>query len=268
MNDPQPLLSIRNMTVRFGGLTAINTLDLDIARGHIVAVVGPNGAGKTTVLNCISGFVQPESGTIVFNGTDLGALPRHRRAALGIVRTFQNLQLFASMTVLDNLMAAQHTRLHASLLSALLPVGPAVREDRLARERARAILSLMGLEQWANVPAGSLPFGLQQMTSVARALVLQPKLLLLDEPAAGTPHRDVETLANSVRRWRTELDITIVLIEHNMHLVQAAADVVSVLDYGRKLAEGTPGDVLRNPTVLEAYLGTSTGETETLHVES
>jgi branched-chain amino acid transport system ATP-binding protein len=253
------LLAVRALTVRFGGVVAINALDLAVREGQIFALVGPNGAGKTTLLNCVSGFVTPSSGDIRFAGETLLGLGRHRRAARGIARTFQNVQLFGSMSVLDNLVTAHHSRLHAGLLTGMLPIGPAAREDRRAREQARATLALLGLEAYANAVAGALPFGVQKMVGVARALVSQPRLLLLDEPAAGMPHAEVEQMASSLRRWRDELGTTLLLIEHNMPLVQSVADTICVLDYGRKLAEGAPQAVLSDPAVLEAYLGRDGG---------
>jgi branched-chain amino acid transport system ATP-binding protein len=256
---PDALLAVRALTVRFGGVVAINALDLAVREGQIFALVGPNGAGKTTLLNCVSGFVTPSSGDILFAGASLLALGRHRRAARGIARTFQNVQLFGSMSVLDNLVTAQHSQLHAGLLTGMLPIGPAAREDRRAREQARATLALLGLEVYANAIAGVLPFGVQKMVGVARALVSQPRLLLLDEPAAGMPHAEVEQMASSLRRWRDELGTTLLLIEHNMPLVQSVADTICVLDYGRKLAEGAPQAVLSDPAVLEAYLGRDGG---------
>lgn len=252
------LLAVRAMTVRFGGVVAINALDMEVPEGHIFALVGPNGAGKTTLLNCISGFVQPSAGDILFAGESLLPLGRHRRAARGIARTFQNVQLFGSMTVLDNLVTAQHTHLRAGLLTGMLPLGPSVREDRRARTLAHETLALLGLERYANAQASALPFGVQKMVGVARALVLKPRLLLLDEPAAGMPHAEVEQMAGSLRRWRDELGTTLLLIEHNMPLVQSVADTICVLDYGRKLAEGSPRTVLADPAVLEAYLGRDT----------
>lgn len=255
MSYSGPLLDIRGLTVQFGGLVAIDSLDLHISQGEIFALVGPNGAGKTTVLNCISGFVKPTAGTIRFQGTDLLPLGRERRAKLGIGRTFQNLQLFSSMTVLDNLLTAQHASLRASLLTGILPFGPARAEDARARDHARSTLALLGLEQYADVVAAALPFGLQKLVGVARALVLHPKLVLLDEPAAGVPAQEVDALVANLRHWRDQIGTTLLLIEHNMHVVQGVADVVSVLDYGRKLAEGEASVVLRDPAVLEAYLG-------------
>jgi branched-chain amino acid transport system ATP-binding protein len=272
-NTAAPLLAARGVTVRFGGLVAINALDLDVREGEIFALVGPNGAGKTTLLNCVSGFVRPDAGAITFAGADLLGLGRHRRAALGLGRTFQNVQLFGSMTVLDNLLTAQHAHLRAGFFTSLLPVGPAVSEDRAARDRARETLALVGIERYAGAVAGALPFGVQKLVGVARALVLRPRLLLLDEPAAGMPHAEVAHLADSLRRWRAELGTTLLLIEHNMPLVQSVADRVCVLDYGRKLAEGMPKTVLADPAVLEAYLGrdgagVAAGEGKTAHAES
>lgn len=257
------LLAVRAMTVRFGGVVAINALDMDVQEGQIFALVGPNGAGKTTLLNCVSGFVQPSAGDILFAGKSLLSLGRHRRAARGIARTFQNVQLFASMTVLDNLVTAQHAHLRAGLLTGMLPFGLSPREDRQAREQAHETLALLGLDQYANALAGALPFGVQKMVGVARAMVLKPRLLLLDEPAAGMPHNEVEQMASSLRRWRDELKMTLLLIEHNMPLVQSVADTVCVLDYGRKLAEGSPRSVLADPAVLEAYLGRDSASVST-----
>lgn len=253
------LLSVRGLTVRFGGLVAINALDLEVREGEIFALVGPNGAGKTTLLNCVSGFTQPSEGSLTFDGVDLLPLGRHRRAALGIGRTFQNVQLFASMTVLDNLLTAQHAHLRASFFTSLLPVGPAVAEDRRAREAGREMLARLGIERYSDDIAGALPFGVQKLVGVARALVLRPRIVLLDEPAAGMPQAEVTFFAESLRRWRDELGVTFLLIEHNMALVQRVAETVCVLDYGRKLAEGSPAEALSHPAVLEAYLGGAGG---------
>lgn len=258
-SDTSPLLSISGLTVRFGGLTAISALDLAVHPGRIFALVGPNGAGKTTLLNCVSGFVRPDAGEITFAGTRLTGLGVDRRAALGIARTFQNLQLFASMTVLDNLMLAQHTKLHTGLGRALLAFGPwsaSRAEETAAREQAYWALGELGITEYASALAGTLPFGIQQLVGIARAFVLRPKLVLLDEPAAGMLPAEVERLAGNLRRWRDDLGTTLVLIEHNMRLVQAAADDALVLDYGRKLAEGAPATVLNHPDVMAAYLGT------------
>jgi branched-chain amino acid transport system ATP-binding protein len=262
MTSTASLLEIRSLTVRFGGLLVISELDMEIRHGQIFALVGPNGAGKTTVLNCISGFVKPSAGSITFAGTPLLPLGRHHRAGLGIGRTFQQLQLFTTMTVLENLLTAQHAHLRAGILQGMLPFGPGKTEDVRARAQAHATLAMLGLEAYANMVVGVLPFGVQKLVGVARALVLRPRLVLLDEPAAGVPHQEVEVLANNLRRWRDEIGTTLLLIEHNMHLVQAVADRVCVLNYGSKLAEGAAKTVLADPAVLEAYLGrdaTSTG---------
>ncbi|HEX4206376.1 MAG TPA: ABC transporter ATP-binding protein [Ktedonobacteraceae bacterium] len=253
-----PLLEIRGLTVRFGGLLAVSELDLQVEQGQIFVLVGPNGAGKTTVLNCISGFVRPSAGSVTLDGTALLPLGRDRRARLGIGRTFQQLQLFSTMTVLDNLLTAQHTQLRAGLLQGMLPFGPAKAEDKRAREHARAILALLGLEGYAERTVSTLPFGIQKLVGVARALVLRPRLVLLDEPAAGMTHQETELLATHLRHWRDELGTTLLLIEHNMRLVQAVSDCVCVLDYGRKLAEGPAKVALADPAVLKAYLGSET----------
>jgi branched-chain amino acid transport system ATP-binding protein len=253
-----PLLEIRGLTVRFGGLQAVANLDLSVTEGQIFALVGPNGAGKTTVLNCISGFVRPVGGTITFAGVSLLPLSTDRRVALGIARTFQQLQLFSTMTVLENLLVAQHAQLKAGLLQGMLPFGQARLEDKRARIKAQAMLAQLGLEDYAGRVVATLPFGIQKLVGVARALVLRPRLLLLDEPAAGVPHSEVEKLAENLRRWRDEIGTTLLLIEHNMHLIQAVADHVCVLNYGSKLAEGSARTVLTNQAVLEAYLGRDT----------
>lgn len=250
-----PLLEIRDLSVRFGGLLALSDFSLTVGQGEIYALVGPNGAGKTTVLNCISGFVRPVAGSITFAGTSLLPLGRNRRICLGIGRTFQQLQLFASMTVLENLLVAQHSAMRSGLFEGILPFGRAPREDRKARTRARDTLILLGLEEYADTRVSVLPHGIQKLVGVARALVLRPRLVLLDEPAAGITHQDVEAMAQNLRTWRKELGTTLLLIEHNMSLVQAVADRVCVLDYGRKLAEGEARTVLSDPAVLEAYLG-------------
>ncbi|HEX9038857.1 MAG TPA: ABC transporter ATP-binding protein [Ktedonobacterales bacterium] len=255
MTHQDDLLTVRGLTVRFGGLLALNTLDLCVPEGHTYALVGPNGAGKTTLLNCISGFVTPVTGSVIFAGVDLVTQPRRARAAFGIARTFQNVQLFSSMSVLENLLTAQHAQLRAPFLASLLPFGPAIREDRGARERAREMLALLGLERYSDSPAGALAFGIQKLVGVARALVLRPRLVLLDEPAAGMPASEVAQFAQSLRRLQAELGATFLLIEHNMALVQSVAERVCVLDYGRKLAEGRPAEALADPAVLEAYLG-------------
>lgn len=262
-----PLLEIRGMTVRFGGLLALSELDMEIAEGQIFALVGPNGAGKTTVLNCISGFVKPVAGTITFRGQQLLPFGRNQRAGLGIGRTFQQLQLFTSMTVLDNLLVAQHTRLHTGLLRGMLPFGPGKMEDALAREHAYNTLSLLGLEAYAHTLVEVLPFGVQKLVGVARALVLHPRLVLLDEPAAGVTHQEIKALASNLRRWRDEVGTTLLLIEHNMSLVQSVADHVCVLNYGSKLAEGPAKTVLSDPAVLEAYLGRDALNTEDFHAK-
>jgi branched-chain amino acid transport system ATP-binding protein len=253
----ESLLSVHELTVRFGGLVALNALDLEVAPGHIFALVGPNGAGKTTVLNCVSGFVIPSAGRVSFAGADLLRQRPERRARLGITRTFQNLQLFSTATVMGNLLAAQHAHLHTGLLRGMLGGLLSFREERAARERASETMAMLGLTPYAHAIAGDLPFGVQQLVGVARALVTRPRLVLLDEPAAGMSADDIDGLAASLRRWRDELGTTLVLIEHNMRLVHAAADHVCVLDYGSKLAEGNPAEVLSDARVLEAYLGHS-----------
>ena len=252
--DPAPLLEVRELTRQFGGLVAVDRVSFSIASGEILAIIGPNGAGKTTLFNLITGFLAPTSGDVWFRGRRLTGLPPEKIAALGVVRTFQNLVIFGEMTLAENVMVGCHRWTRTGLVDAAFGLPAAIREDRLVEQAALDSLALVDLQARARDFARDLPAGQQRLLEIARALAARPTSLLLDEPAAGLSAGDVRHLLDVVRRLQAG-GVTVIVIEHNMDVVMEAADRVLVLDYGEKIAEGTPSEIQRDSRVIAAYLG-------------
>jgi branched-chain amino acid transport system ATP-binding protein len=248
------ILAVRGVSKRFGGLQAIHDLSFDVPRGAIKALIGPNGAGKTTLFNLISGFLPPDSGEILFRESPVHALPSHRIASLGMVRTFQHIRLFPKMTVLENVMVGRHAHSRAGFVAGMLSLPFTWKEERRIRERSREILSMLGIEEHAGTEAVSLAYGQQRVVEIARALACEPQLLLLDEPAAGLNMRETNEMARLIARIR-DMGITVLLVEHDMSLVMGISDEIVVLSFGQKIAEDRPLAIQRNREVIRVYLG-------------
>jgi len=249
-----PVLKTEGLSKHFGGVKALDQLDLEVTRGAIQSVIGPNGAGKTTLFNVISNVIPPTAGEVLFTGENITRRQTHAIAAMGLTRTFQNLRLFSEMTVLENVMVGMHIRSKGGFFSSALKLPGVFREEQRIRDESREWLKFVGLHDHTNQIAGSLPFGSQRILELARALASRPKLLMLDEPAAGLNMRETQDMAGLISRVR-DLDITVLLVEHDMDLVMEVSDHVTVLDQGRKIAEGDPESVRKNEVVLKAYLG-------------
>ncbi len=252
------LLQTTDVVKRFGGLVAVNKINFVLEKGKIVSIIGPNGAGKTTFFNSLTGIYRPEEGKITFNGHSLIGLRPDQIAALGIARTFQNIRLFGNMTVLENILVGMHPCLNQNMVSVLLKTRSFTEEERAAEQKAHTLMKYVGLENVENELAKNLPYGGQRKVEIARALAADPLLLLLDEPTAGMNPQETEDAIRLFRRIRDEKGVTVLLIEHDMRVVMNISERISVMDYGEKIAEGTPAEIRSNERVIEAYLGRGT----------
>ncbi|PBP30718.1 high-affinity branched-chain amino acid ABC transporter ATP-binding protein LivG [Pseudomonas syringae] len=251
----RPLLQATGLSMRFGGLLAVNGVALTVNQGQVVSMIGPNGAGKTTVFNCLTGFYRPSAGTILLDGEPIQGLAGHQIARKGVVRTFQNVRLFKEMTAVENLLVAQHRHLNTNFLSGLFKTPAFRRSEREAMDYAEHWLEAVDLREFANRPAGTLAYGQQRRLEIARCMMTRPRILMLDEPAAGLNPRETDDLKALIGVLRSEHNATVLLIEHDMKLVMSISDHIVVINQGTPLADGTPEQIRDNPDVIKAYLG-------------
>lgn len=249
------LLKLSGLQMRFGGLLAVDGVEFDVRKNEVFAIIGPNGAGKTTVFNCVGGFYRPTGGSIMLDGENITGLPSHIVARRGLVRTFQNIRLFRQLTVVENLLVAQHMRVHSGFLQGLFSTGPFRHAERTALERAKHWLDRLGLTAVANREAGTLSYGHQRRLEIARCMITEPRLLMLDEPAAGLNPQEKVELQQLVDNLRHEFGISVLLIEHDMSLVMGVSDRILVMEHGKPIMTGKPDEVRNDPRVIKAYLG-------------
>ncbi len=251
------ILDVSNISLRFGGVKALSDISFNVKEHEVRAIIGPNGAGKSSMLNCINGVYTPQEGTITFRGQTFGHMDSHQVATMGIARTFQNLALFKGMSVLDNIMTGRNLRMKSNILMQALRIGPAEKEEMMHREKVEHIIDFLEIQAFRKTPVGQLPYGLQKRVDLGRALALEPQVLLLDEPMAGMNVEEKQDMCRFILDVNDEFGTTIVLIEHDMGVVMDISDRVVVLDYGKKIGDGTPDEVRHNEEVISAYLGTS-----------